>query len=199
MNVRLMHTMRFNAGVHYKDSMQINEYTLRVWMTTNSTDPKNHNIAYKRLKYFVYHELESTIFINQDEIEQCHLYLAAGLDLCTMPDDPVDQIIGIMLYHKLNAIMEDRMIIQETEISSSMGDDMVYLHSENENTSIIEPPNWWNSADPIHCSFESVDQDILSLPGTIWRNLDLDWPDYDDESENGNVVFADFKKEDDTK
>jgi len=199
MNVRLSQTMRFTAGVHYNDVMQINEYTLKVWMTTNSYNSANHNIAYERLKYFVYRELESTIFINQDNKEQCKLYINAGLNITTMPGEPVDQIIGVMLFHKLNAIMEDRIVLSETELSSTMGDNMGYLHSDNETTTDVEQPDWWNSADTVHCDSDLIGIDVLSLPGTIWRELDLDWPDEQEELETENIVFADFKNDNETK
>jgi hypothetical protein len=35
-----------------------------------------------------------------------------GINVTTLPEEPVDQIIGMMLYYKLNAIMEGRMIVQ---------------------------------------------------------------------------------------
>lgn len=197
-----MHTMRFNAGVFYNGEMRINEYTFRIWMTTNSHDPTNHNISYERIKYFVYHELDSTIFINSEQKEQCQMYVAAGLDITTMPGDPVDQLVGIMLYYKLNAIMEDRMIVYETELSSTMGDGMVYLHSDNETTTTVDQPDWWTSVDPVHCDVELMGSDnVVALHrASAWRELDLAWADGNDTTSDDNtVVFADFKKTDDTK
>lgn len=199
MNVRLSTSFRFNAGVYYDNKMRINEYNLKVWMTTNSTNPANHNIAFERMKYFIYNTLDSTIFIDGSLEEQCQAYIDAGLDITTLPGSPVDQLIGIMLYYKLNAIMEDRMIVVETEFSSSMGDSMVYLHSEHETTTGVEPAPWWSSPDPVHCDSNLIESDkVVAIHQTsAWRELDMAWPD--EETETGNtVVFANFKKTDDT-
>jgi hypothetical protein len=96
----------------------MNNYNLRLYLATVSEDPNDQTIAFDRLKHFVYSCMESTIFINADETEQHNRFIQAGLDITTMPGEPVDQLIGIMLYHKLNAVMENRMIVFETEIES---------------------------------------------------------------------------------
>ena len=133
MNVRLKYDLHFNAGVYYNSNTILNNYSLRLWMITNTELAEDQNTAFERMKYFVYNHVDNTMFIDRAEQEQCAKFLQAGLNITTMPGDPVDQLIGIMLYHKLNAIMEQRMTIVETELSSSQGQAMTYLHSEGEN------------------------------------------------------------------
>ena len=180
----------------------MNNYTLRVWMATVSEDPDAQSTAFERLKYFIYTCMESTIFIDVAETEQCDRYVQAGLHITTMPGAPVDQLIGIMLYHKLNAVMENRMIVFETELSSAVGEYMVYLHSEEEHTVGYVQPEWWNTADLTHSKFASANSDnVVAIPqATAWGELDMAWTDDEAGDESGNiVVFADFKKPDETK
>jgi hypothetical protein len=188
--------MSFSAGVYYSGELRMNHYTLTLHMTTNSTDPVGHNVAFERIKYFVYHQLDSTIFINSAEQEKCQQFANTGLSITTMPGDPVDQLVGLMLYFKLNAIMEDRIIVDETEISSILGESMIYLHSENEHTEIASSPDWWNSPDPVHSDYLSIEADkiVAMHSSTAWREIDLIWPETESATETGNVlVFADFK------
>ena len=202
MNVRLRHEMHFTAGVYYGGQTRMNNYTLTLWMTTNCLDATDQNTAFERIKYFVYSEIDSTIFINSNHETQCQLLSAAGLDVTTMPGEPVDQLVGLMLYYKLNSITEGRMIIDETEIASTMGENMTYLHAGIEQTDIVEQPDWWQAADPIHCDPALIDTDkVVTMPqATIWRDLDLAWSQPETVSDVGNtVVFADFKKNDDPK
>ncbi len=199
MNVRLQHTMPFTAGVWYGDEMRMNNYILRISMTTNSHHAGNHNIAFERIKYFIYHELDSTIFINSEYQDQCYSYIAAGLNITTLPAAPVDQLIGIMLYYKLTAILEDRMIISETEVSSSMGDNMVYLHGENETPDGVVCPGWWTSADLVHCDLDLLESDkvVTMHHAGAWQELDLLWPDVEDNVDSNNtIVFSDFNRDD---
>ena len=205
MNVRLRYELPFTAGIYHDGSFYMNNYNLRLLMATVSEDPNDQTTAFDRLKHFVYSCMESTIFINADETEQHNRFIQAGLDITTMPGEPVDQLIGIMLYHKLNAVMENRMIVFETEISSAAGEYMTYLHSEDEDLVGLVQPEWWTTPDLIHSDIVPVESEkIVSMPsGTSWRDLEMDWDLSTDEpvaNETGNiVVFADFKQPNETK
>ena len=202
MNVRLRHDLHFTAAVFYDGHTHMNNYNVTLWMMTNCEQAQDQNTAFERIKHFVYQELDSTVFVNADNLTQCQLLSAASMDVTTMPGEPVDQLIGIMLYYKLNAITEGRMIIEETELSSAMGENITYLHASHENTNMPMHPDWWHTADPMHCDPALIDSDkILTLPqATTWRDLDLSWAVTSTAADLGNtVVFADFKKSDDTK
>lgn len=202
MNVRLKYDIPFTAGIWFNDQLRMNNYSLRLWMATNTEHASEQNIAFERMKYFVYTQIDNTIFIDANNHDQCMKFFQSGLDITTMPGDPVDQLIGIMLYHKLNAIMENRMIIIETELSSSYGEGMTYLHSEGEHTLGIESPDWWHTADTIHNDIDLLESEkvVTMQSGPAWRDLNLAWANFPTDSEHGNiVVFADFKSTNETK
>lgn len=200
MNVRIQYATSFTAGVAYQGEMIMNTFNVRVWLATNTEEAENHNIAFERLKFFLA-ELDSGIFIDMDEVEQAKRYIAAGLNVTTLPGDPVDQVIGIMLFYKLNAIMEDRISVLETEISSVISEGVTYMHSEMESVG-IELPAWWLTPDLTHCDIAPDDtENIVQLHRVgAWRDIKLAWPD--EKHEEGNtvtdantVVFADFGKD----
>jgi len=197
MNVRLKYDMNFNAGIYYNDQLHMNNYSVRLWMTTNCKDPADQNTAFKRLEYFVYSELDSTIFINQNLTQQCQDFVDIGLNITTMPDEPVDQLVGIMLYHKLNAVTENHIVVNEIEIASTHGENITYIHGQNEMSLGIDQPEWWTSVDLSHCDFDSATSDkVVELTqSSVWRDLEMTWADSTLESNLDNtVVFADFKK-----
>ena len=197
MNVRLQYSLPFTAGVHYHDRLIMNTYLLKVFMITNTAEAESNNVAFERLKYFINEEMDSTIFVNIQDQEVCKRYMAAGIKITTIHNEPVDQILGVMLFHKLNAIMEDRITVLETELSSHLGDNMVYIHSENEYTQNLESSDWWTTSDVVHCDLAVIDQDnvVAMHRGLGWRELDLSWPGHEEEIATGNIVFADFGKD----
>jgi hypothetical protein len=177
----------------------MNNYNVRLWLLTNSYTATDHNTAFERIKYFVFNELDSTVFVNSEQSTICQRLLSAGLKITTLPGEPVDQLIGIVLHSKLNAIAEDRMIVVETEISSSMGDNVTYLHSDDENSEELVKPDWCTSADLVHCDPILVDgEKIVTIAhNASWRELDLAWSDEAEVKVTDNtVVFADFKNND---
>jgi hypothetical protein len=200
MNVRIAQLLNFTAGSWYDASLEMNEYSIKLWMITNTYDPLEQNIAITRAKHFIFNQLDSTIFVNSTEKSKCADFIRAGLNVTSMPGDPADQLIGIMLFHKLNAIMEDRIRIVEIEISANTG--VVYLHGENETSEDLILPDWWTQADLVHCDLDLVEsENVVSIPqNNAWRDLDLSWPDTPVDNDTGNVVvFADFKQPNETK
>jgi hypothetical protein len=197
MNVRLQYTFPFTAGVYWNDQLIMNGYFLRAYMVTNVTEAELTNTAFERLKYFVNEIIDSTVFMNSVNQEAIERYTAAGISVTTLPNEPVDQIVGVMLFHKLNAIMEGRISMIETEISSHLGDNMVYIHSENEVTTDMVIPDWWTSPDLAHNDLTTGTGDnIFAIPysGPTWRDLDLAWPN-EETKETGNIVFAEFGRD----
>ena len=200
MNVRIAQLLTFNAGAWYDDCLEMNEYTIKLWLITNTYDALEQNIAITRVKHFIHSQIDSTIFVSSAEKTRCADFIRAGLNITSMPGDPADQLIGIMLFHKLNAIMENRINIVEIEISANTG--VIYLHSENETSDNLTLPDWWTSADLTHCDPALTESEkVLSIPqNNAWRDLELAWPDNPVLDNTGNVVvFADFKQLDETK
>jgi hypothetical protein len=175
-------------------------------MMTTTPDAESNNVAFERIKFFVNEVLDSGVFIFKDDVEQCKLLSNAGVKIITLPDEPVDQIIGIMLYCKLNAICEDRMIVGEVEISSAHGGDVTYIHSDDEPVGPYDQEGWWNESNLVHYHRAITEtENIMSLSSAAaWRDLNLQWPDDDIEPDNskiepddtGNtIVFVNFKKD----
>jgi hypothetical protein len=199
MNVRIEKSLPFIAGFHYQDKLNMNNYNVRLYMLTNSSDAVSQNIALERIKHFIWNEISNTVFINEDNIEQCNLYLQAGMNITTLPAEPVDQIIGMMLYSKLNAIMEDVIVINEIEIASEAGDNIVYLHAADENLGPFEEAGWWVDADLNHGEIVVDNFKVVSMQQTNnWREINLNWPGEEETPKTGNtIVFADFKQTND--
>jgi len=199
MNVRLEYDMTWHAAIWFEGRLQINEYTAELSIYTNTADQDDHVTSLARLNHFVYHELTNTVFINQDNQEQMQLLTTAGINITPLPEEPIDQIIGIALYCKLNAILEQRMMVTDVTIQSSLGDNVRYLHSDQESLGPCEETGWWLDAGPTHSNFKPTNSNkkqVVKLNRTpTWRDLDLEWsgiPTPVADSATNTVVFAKF-------
>lgn len=199
MNVRIAQIFSFNAGTWFDGSLEMNEYTIKLWMITQTYDTLEQNIAVLRARHFLFDQIENTIFVNSNDSSKCREFVRAGLDVTSLPGDPSDQLLGIMLFHKLNAVMEDRIKIVEVEISTDGGP--IYLHGENETSDEVIMPDWWTTADLVHYDSQLLESDkiVTMKQASGWRDIGLAWPDDADTVETGNtVVFANFKSNNDT-
>ena len=195
MNVRLQYDIDFMAGIYYEDSLQLNQYSVSLDLITKTTDAEQTNIAMNRLKSFIWSELENTVFINQVHEEKAEMMSLLGINVTTLPEEPVDQLIGIMLYCKLNAIMEGRMIITDLNIQSTLGDQVWYLHNEEDALGPFVDDGWWtlSNTQHEHIELETVSQNVVKVTTTGWQEYGLEWPDEVKHTAN-TVVFANFPK-----
>lgn len=196
MNVRLRYDTPVSAGIWYNDQLMMNTYQLSLKLITTTGDPAEHNIALERIKYFIHSELNSTVFINVENEDQCSLLAEAGVGITTLPEEPIDQIVGIVLFSKFNAIMEGRMVLTELEVSSELGENIVYLHSEAESLGSFAEFGWWSEPTIDHCDYEEdSDNTIEVLKNNQWRELELEWPSASSSKKDNTVVFAKFDKD----
>ena len=155
---------------------------------------KATNVAVDRIKAFVYGELANTVFFGPADSEVIEMFSMLGINVTTLPEEPIDQIIGIMLYCKLNAIMEGRMLLTELDIQSHLGDSVWYLHNEDDAIGPFSQDGWWHEANCKHHNItEPPDDNVVKVVSSGWSEYNLDWPDIQPQAGN-TIVVADFQR-----
>ena len=196
MNVRLEFTTGFLAGVYWQNSLLLNSYLVHCDMITATSDNLEQNIALERLKYVLYQRMQNSVFIDSQEKAAIKRLTTAGVRVIPLPEKPVDQVVGMMLYCKLDAVMNGRIQMAQLKLSSELGDNVTYLQSNMESLGPFAATGWWNDSDPIFADPATRSEKIVSLnQSDTWTGLNLNWgapPDSD--QENARVVV--FKKDD---
>ena len=198
MNVKIGYTTQFIAAVWWNNSLVMSTYNVTFKLITAGMNPANTNTALDRLRYMVEEYLNDRVFINHTEVDQIKRLQAAGINVVIMPEEPVDQIIGMMLYSKISAVMEGHMLVRGVLLSSTAGDSVIYEHDNSESLDPFNAVGWWNSATPV-CEEEKKSREkiVKITAGNQWRELGLEWID-DSEPEDATVlVFSEFKKHED--
>lgn len=213
MNARLNSEFNILANIFHNDHLQANHYKIKISFTTNSEDPNIFTVAMDRAVYFTQAVCDNAIFVNELDIFAYPELDNMGNDVIVLPDEPSDQIIGLMLFCKLNAIMQDQIRVTDVSIKSHIGGDYEYLHNEQEMLGPFEDPGWWHEdsasirdpdalpEDQRHVYLETLpDWDLLGLgwdrtldrdPGT--ENISKNNPDDKSSTKkDGEVVFVDF-------
>ena len=200
MNVKIGYTTQFIAAVWWNGKLIMSNYDVTFKLITAGMDPANTNTALDRLKYMIEEYFIDMVFVNHTEVDQIKKLKAAGIKVVVMPEEPVDQILGMMLYSKISAVMEGHMLIRSIMLSSTAGDGVIYEHDNTESVAPFDQSGWWNSSAPT-CETEikkNIDKVVSITPGNLWRELGLEWIDSDSESDDENVLmFTEFKKNED--
>jgi hypothetical protein len=196
MNVRLQYDLEFLAGIYYNNCLQLNNYEVSINLLTKTTDSASTNIAMERLKAFVHSILTSTVFINQANQERAEFLQMIGCNVTTLPEEPVDQIVGMMLYYKLNAIMEDRMVINSLDIASRLGDGVWYQHDAEDSAGPFATDGWWHKSSTQHETIESekAPGNVVKVISTGWHEMVLEWPENTLPPGDNTVVYGKFPR-----
>jgi len=198
MNIKLSFNSNMMASVWYADQIHNNLYQLHIQLVTITDDPIEQNIAMDRLKYMMLEQLNSAVFIQNIYPEIIDKFNEMNIKVVVVPEEPVDQIIGMMLFSKLNAIMENRMLITTLQLSSLIGDSISYYHDVEDDLGPFTQEGWWSDSDARTVSRNGVkigDKVVKITRYPQWKDVGLEWSDGG--LDDNTVVFGKFDADED--
>lgn len=194
MNVRIQYPAEFLAAAYWDDTVLMNCYTVRCEMITGTDNAVEQNVALERLKWILFHAMQNSVFVDAREKAVIKRLEAAGLRTVPLPAPPVDQVVGMMLYSKLEAVMEGRISVTQLSLSSELGENVIYYQNNMESLGPVAQPGWWQNPEPVCSDARSTAKVVSIEAGQTWKSLDLHWTQ-DDSDAKSNVVA--FRKDED--
>jgi hypothetical protein len=132
MNVRLTYDAKFLSINAVQDRIFPNSYNVRINLLTVTDEPAKQNIAFQRLKFFMNEIFNNGLFVDYSHLRLNDLISLMPHKIILLPELAFDQTIGMVLYFKLNAILNNEIIVDEISISSSEGDNVWYSIDEDD-------------------------------------------------------------------
>jgi hypothetical protein len=178
MNTRIERNFDFQAAVYFNDSFTLNLYNLKIKMIVATDVIREQVIALDRIKCFLAESLQDCVFIESTEKKSIEKFKDAGIKICTLPEEPYDQIVGIAMLLKLNSITEGKIIIEEITIGSRLNDDVRMIFNKDEPIGPFASTGWWYNASPSinDLIFHSKKEKIVKLPkSNEWVDYNLLW------------------------
>ena len=199
MTARISRDFEFQCCVHFRDQFFINLYKATVDFLVESDSIREQNIALERIKYFLTYCIEGSVFINLTENSAIEKYTEASMKACTLPEDPYDQIIAIMLVTKFNAITEGRLLATHITIKSRMSDDVSFMYDIEESAGPFQESNWWNdnSTKISEVLSNKKNKKILKAinPNIPWDEVYLTWEEPNESTKStptAEILFGSF-------
>ena len=193
-NVRIGFSPTFTAGLHFDTGVVMNTYSIDLQMITKVTSNADHNTALERCKYIIYEQFCDSIILGDEHKKLAKKYQDVGFKTIILPNEPADQLTGLALYCKLQAVTEDVMDVLDISIRSTLGGGVSYWHHDEESIGPYEKSGWWNEAGPSCSALPNTRRKIVTLNNPTWKSLDLDW-DNGEEPETEIVLTLDNKKD----
>lgn len=191
MNVRFKKNLDLLAVLVYDDESVINQYTFTISAIAVTDDPEELQTAFNRIYYWLVNVFNHAVLIDAGN-PLINVYKQTNLKVISFPMIPSDQVVGVAVYCKLNAITEGKIEITDIEISSTNGEDVIYLHNFEETLGPMAETGWWQDTS-VKWFVEDTDHDKIVRLKSVddWNDLDLAWPV---ESVSGKVFYHEFTK-----
>lgn len=194
----------FLAGFYNDDELQFNNYILNLHLYINTEDDEDQQIAFRRMDFLIHDVVEKSVFVVETDTDTIRKFDRAGIGVLTINEPgPIDQIIQVTLVNKLNAIVDGKLKIFESELSSCRGGYVKYMYyitdelAENFNLISKNSRKWWNDNYPRVTPIEEL-KDVCNLKNSVsWSDFDLQWDESDGtgESTKQNIIPMKFPKE----
>lgn len=191
MSALIEKTFDFQAAVYFHNSFLINayEFTLQIEVITDSIHEQN--VSMDRLKYFVYEVLENSVFVFDTEAEVIKKYEAAELKVCSIPDEPYDQIVALLLLLKTNAICEGRLKVTDITLTSKLSDDVKFKETYATAIHTFENSGWWHEPGPTLINEgkkKPAKEKVVKIKNNEWAETGLVWKEKKEKSKE--ILFS---------
>jgi hypothetical protein len=184
LTTRIEREFSFQAGVYFQEEFLMNVYTMTLYMEVETESIREQNVAMERIKYFLNECLENSIFVQDTEQKIIEKYNTCGFKVCTVPEEPYDQIITLLLLVKLNSITEGRLIITDITLGSRISDKVRFNCDIESPRGPLEASGWWtDSSTSMSDIKKTLKKDkvvkLIKTPSTDWAEFNLVWKEKD--------------------
>lgn len=198
MNARISREFVFQSAIHYDNNFLLNSYLIELSFNVITENFREQNIALDRIKYLIDECFDSCVFIEQNETKAIELYSKAGIRVCSLPDEPYDQVVAGVLLSKFNVVTENKLFATEIRIKSNICDNVEFYISHEEDLEFMNQTNCWyteNNAS-IHTNKKSKKDKIVELKKEPmdWSVLNLSWNEKTPIKDNKEIVFVQIDK-----
>lgn len=192
MATRIERDFLFQSAVYFEGKFLMNVYDITLAMEVETDSIREQNIAMDRIKYFLYDCLANSVFVEYTEKRVIEKYVQADLRVCTLPDEPYDQLIALLLLLKCNAVAEGRLSVTDIVLKSELSDDVKFTYDiETASVNPYGKTGWWHEA---NCAINDLgkshkkDKIVKLINKSDWSMPELEWETH--HSKSGHIIFS---------
>ena len=192
MGTRIERDFSFQAAVHFEGNFLMNIYEISLAMEVETMSIREQNIAMDRIIYFLSDCLTNSVFVQDTEKRAIEKYTQADIKVCTIPEEPYDQILAILLLLKLNAITEGRLEVTDIVFRSELSDDVRFIYDI---TSASHNPfgnkGWWVESSTSITDIPKISKKekiVKLVKNSDWCGCGLDWEEKSNKS--SEILFT---------
>jgi hypothetical protein len=192
LGTRIERDFSFQAAVHFEGYFLMNIYEISLAMEVETMSIREQNIAMDRIIYFLSECLSNSVFVQDTDKKAIEKYTQADIKVCTLPEEPYDQILALLLLLKVNAITEGRLEITDIVLRSELSDEVKFIYDI---TSATHNPfgskGWWLESSTSIADIPKISKKekiVKLVKNSDWSGYGLDWEEKS--SKSSEIIFT---------
>ena len=148
---------RFTNSLFLNLKLWPNDTEVSLHMTPMTDEPQQQHIAFEKYKYVMSRFMQDSIFITHNETEHT-AFSNLKNTVVDFFSRPIDQVVGVCLLTKLNAIAGDYLQVTAVEIESYQGENLKFIiTTDSPEYSLMNESGiknaWWLEKSPRFSNF----------------------------------------------
>lgn len=149
---------RFSNSLLLSNKIWPNDTDVTLHLVPCNEDPNLQHITFEKYKYCFVKILQNSIFINNQKEHK--IFKPYSNYVIDFPERPVDQMVGVCLYSKINSIGGTNLKLNALEIESWQGENIRFIITETSPEWDFLPNEpkeyyWWQDPQPNFTCFEN--------------------------------------------
>ena len=151
---------RFTNTICLKDKLWPNDYRIAINFVPLVSDAKKQNLIFEKYKYCFHRVFQNSVFIKHD-LKAYNTLRSFSNFVIDFVVEPFDQIAGVQIFSKLNAIGDGLLKVEAMQIESWQGENLQYVITDESPEWITLQEmektvdnHWWKNSSPHFSSFQ---------------------------------------------
>lgn len=128
---------KFSCCVVVDTQLLPNTFDVKINLLPTNNTQKNYNVALERINIMFREVLEDSILIGPASVSKFKNAMGLNGIIHTLPDEPYDHLMAIVLHTKITAILEGVFSVEKVSVTSTQGQGVTHTFENEEDIDVL--------------------------------------------------------------
>mgnify|MGYP000607376440 CR=1 FL=1 len=128
---------KFSCVIVVDTQLLPNTFDVKINLLPSNNTQKNYNVALERINIMFREVLEDSILIGPGSVTKFKNSMGLNGIIHTLPDEPYDHLMAIVLHTKITAILEGVFSVERVSVTSTQGQGVTHTFDNSDDTDVL--------------------------------------------------------------
>jgi len=128
---------KFSCCIVVDTQLLPNTFDVKINLLPTNNTQKNYNVALERISILFREVLEDSVLIGPASVSKFKNAMGLNGIIHTLPAEPYDHLMSIVLHTKINAILEGVFSVERVSVTSTQGQGVTHTFENDEDIDVL--------------------------------------------------------------